>query len=155
VAGFLTIIIPLSTQAYDEPGASFTMVTQRTQSADVVQAIERFIDSHGIDAVVSVENSSLSPDDPDWITVEIPENESELDTLRTGLWGIPDVSRPASSDGDSWMSYATLDDIRLAGVLVLTVTLIVACISAMVIGVSGILDRRHTFSALRLAGTPL
>lgn len=155
VAGFLTIIIPLATQAQDESGTSLTMVAEQTQTAEVVPAIEQVIDDQEINATVNAETTDLPRNQPDWITIEISGSESELDTLRTAIANIPDVSRPASSEGESWMDHATLDDIRLAGILVLTVTLAVACISATITGVSSVLDRRQTFSALRLAGTPL
>jgi hypothetical protein len=89
------------------------------------------------------------------LTVSVARGDSDVDRARTILWNNSTSSSPISSGGFSWEYDAQINDIRLASVLVLSVTLAVAAASAMITGVTGVLDRRQTLSLLRLAGTPL
>ncbi|MBB2910980.1 hypothetical protein FHS43_002245 [Streptosporangium becharense] len=78
-----------------------------------------------------------------------------VDRARTALDGLV-PGRVASSPADEdRFNYQIIDDIGVGTVVVLTVSFLVAIVSAGITAASSILDRRQTYALLRLAGTPL
>lgn len=157
VAGFLMIMIPASinnsTDEYQSVG-SYVLASDLNR---VVEEIQSGIDHHGINGILDpVEVDQALDDSMIWLSMTVySRNEGEIDQVRTIFSNVAGLSTPASSASYSWQSNNEMSDIRTASMLVLTVTLAVASASAMINGVTGVLDRRQTLTSLRLAGTPL
>lgn len=157
VAGFLMIMIPASINARGDEFPSVGSYVLGSDLDRVTSEIQTGIDEHGIHGVLEVAADEPIPDDSlVWLSAFVTSgNEAEVDQLRTIFSNTAGLFVPGSSDAYSWQNNNEMRDIRTASMLVLTVTLAVASASAMINGVTGVLDRRQTLTSLRLAGAPL
>ncbi|MFC4062504.1 ABC transporter permease [Planomonospora corallina] len=80
---------------------------------------------------------------------------AQADRARTALDGlVPGRSATSAADEDRF-GLTLIEDIGTGTVVVLTVSFLVATVSAGITAVSSVLDRRQTYALLHLAGTPL
>jgi hypothetical protein len=78
-----------------------------------------------------------------------------VDRARTALDGLVPGRRATSTADDDRFGHVLIGDIGTGTIVVLTVSFLVAVVSAGITAVSSVLDRRQTYALLRLAGTPL
>ncbi|GGL44354.1 FtsX-like permease family protein [Planomonospora parontospora] len=78
-----------------------------------------------------------------------------VDRARTALDGLVPGRRATSIADDDRFGHVLIGDIGTGTIVVLTVSFLVAVVSAGITAVSSVLDRRQTYALLRLAGTPL
>ncbi|WP_449064478.1 FtsX-like permease family protein [Planomonospora algeriensis] len=78
-----------------------------------------------------------------------------VDRARTALDGLVPGRRATSTADDDRFGHLLIGDIGTGTIVVLTVSFLVAVVSAGITAVSSVLDRRQTYALLRLAGTPL
>lgn len=161
VAGFLLIMIPRDAAAFFDSGSAnrLYMTALPPEATSAASQAQDALREHDITASVSAEDAyywvdaegnSVTP-----INIDVSGGEADLDRARTVLVSLSSLSPPISGESLNWSTNAPLTDIRNASVLVLTVTLAIAGVSAAITGVTGVLDRRQTYGLLRVAGTPL
>ena len=161
VAGFLTIMIPqdLSSSTFSAPTNRVDVIVRAPNAESVASQTRDSLQEQGVEANVSVESADMFANAKDTplksVSVEVRGGEKDLDKARTALWDLSSLQSPVSMEGTTWADNVQLNDVRIASLLVLAVTLAVASASATITGVTGVLDRRRTYGLLRLAGTPL
>nr|BFE82297.1 hypothetical protein GCM10020093_048980 [Planobispora longispora] len=82
-------------------------------------------------------------------------DEAVIDRARTALDGLVPGRTATSAADEERFGVLLLKDVGTGTVVVLTVSFLVAVVSAGITAASSILDRRQTYALLRLAGTPL
>ncbi|WP_230881924.1 ABC transporter permease [Planomonospora sp. ID91781] len=87
--------------------------------------------------------------------VDVRVDAALVDRARTALDGLVPGRRATSTADDDRFGHVLIGDIGTGTIVVLTVSFMVAVVSAGITAVSSVLDRRQTYALLRLAGTPL
>ncbi|MBG0832755.1 ABC transporter permease [Planomonospora sp. ID67723] len=88
-------------------------------------------------------------------SVEGSASAAAVDRARTALDGLVPGRGATTAADEEVFSVLLLGDIGTGTVVVLTVSFLVAIVSAGITAASSVLDRRQTYALLRLAGTPL
>ena len=161
VAGFMTIMIPqdLSSSSFSIPTNRVDVVVQAPDAKPLASQARVDLRKEGIKANVSIQAADMfmgAKDTPlKSVSAKVRGEDKELDRARTALWDLSSLQPPVSAESTAWTENVQGNDVRIASLLVLAVTLAVASASAAITGVTGVLDRRQTYGLLRLAGTPL
>ncbi len=157
VAGFLTVMIPGNLGFADYGSPTVGAYVARNEFDRIAAELDAAFVEAGINA--EVEESYDAPTGEASLiylsAVLHTEDEADQDRVITIFSTTEGLSAPAWSRAYDWRARIEMMDVYTASLLVLTVTLAVASASAMINGVTGVLDRRQTLSSLRLAGTPL
>lgn len=153
VAGFLALLNPTAFGASSQSGPThLSVAVPRDRVATVADRTQARLDRHQLDTRVHV-RPGRSPDRRR-VDVALVGGAGE-DTVRTALAGtVP--GHVFTSHADASQSAVVLGrDIRTGVFVVLAVCYLVAIVSAGIMAVSAVLDRRRAYGLLRLAGTPL
>ncbi|MGH8876862.1 MAG: FtsX-like permease family protein [Stackebrandtia sp.] len=147
VAGFIALLAP--------PALGGEATTRIEITADT--ADREFIVNE-VDRQLSVDVEEPKPGhDPDtvFLTLVAPNDFAAVDKLRTALVAEApgaDILSTGDSDADSLRTFV---DIRTGILVVLSVSLLIAMVSAAIAGASAVLDRRQAYALLHLSGTPI
>src|SRR5690606_23338461 len=95
------------------------------------------------------------PDGEAVLSVTVDGDPAAVDTARTALAGLVPGRFALTLADREWTVRTMLSDVVTGATLVLAATMGIAVASAAITGAATVLDRRATFAALRLAGTPL
>lgn len=158
VAGFLTVMIPQDISTFTGPSDGLDVISPAPEAGALAEKVRESLRERGVKARVSIEAADgfESRETPlKAVSVKVRGEEDDLDRARTVLSGLSAWQPPVSSESSNWDVSVRTKDISTASLLVLAVTLAVASASAVIVGVTGVLDRRRTYGLLRLAGTPL
>lgn len=159
VAGFLMIVIPANSSWMEDRVNEMDVLVHESQATNVANQIESVAAARGLEVSVTVDPDAywIGEDEQQWplITVAVQGGAAARDQVRTIIWEADTAMPPSSGESMAWSSQTETGDVRVAAMLVLSVSLAVASVSAMITGVTGILDRRQTLSSLRLSGVPL
>ncbi|CAM3138436.1 hypothetical protein STSO111631_02645 [Stackebrandtia soli] len=151
VAGFIAMLAPTMSGAESEVVTVSVGVPAET-SDDARSEIAESLPT----------NATLLPPDHEsgegeltFIHVDVEPDAALVDEVRTLLAGWSPASPPfATSDGRT--SEALLfTDIRVGVTVVMSVSIVIAMVSAAISGASSVLDRRRTYALLHLSGTPM
>jgi len=159
VAGFLMIIVPANMSWMNDRESYLDILVDESQATEVIDQLRAAAGARGLDVNVSSDPDSywMGLDDQlhSTVTVVVNGDAAARDQMRTIIWETHGSTPPVSGESQAWRGRTETGDVRVAAMLVLSVSLAVACVSAMITGVTGILDRRQTLSSLRLSGVPL
>ncbi|MEW2354536.1 FtsX-like permease family protein [Spirillospora sp. NPDC029432] len=146
VAGFLALLNPGAVTT--GPADRLELAVPKERSAAVAaQARERL---DGLPAKVTV----TPREGNDIVAATVTGGEASVDRARTALAGtVP--GKVATAPADMGAGTYLLADLRTGSLTVLIVSFLIAVASAGITGAGSVLDRRQTYEALRLAGTPL
>ncbi|GLZ75836.1 hypothetical protein Afil01_06430 [Actinorhabdospora filicis] len=141
IAGFIGLLSPSAIEAD----------TGRTQ----VAVESSIVTTESADAALTAAGLTARVDSADPGVVRVLATPDEVEKVKTALATI-DPGAPLTADSDSVVQGTImLGDIQVGVRIVLIVSFLVAIASAGIAGASSVLDRRRTYSLLRLAGTPL
>ncbi|HZE38345.1 MAG TPA: FtsX-like permease family protein [Stackebrandtia sp.] len=150
VAGFICLLAPNAMHAADDgPRTSMNV----TVPASAVPALRS-------EAVKVLGDGTTVRDSPNedksrWVEIRTSSGVADIDTLRTRLIDtMPGAVVTTTQDGDA-EGERTFGDIRTGVLVVMSVSLLIAMVSAAISGASGVLDRRQTYALLHLSGTPI
>ncbi|ADD45185.1 FtsX-like permease family protein [Stackebrandtia nassauensis] len=148
VAGFIALLAPQSIGETDHIGIEITVSDSQRQDVTTV------LDKHLPDA--SVDEATDENEKVEYLTTKAPKGEiAVVDELRTALSAkVPNADVVVSYDEDA-EGMRTFADIRTGILVVLSVSLLIAMVSAAISGASAVLDRRQTYALLHLSGTPM
>lgn len=165
VAGFVVFLAPVGAAIGGDQAATLLLPVPAAAGDDVAATAAARLDAAGVSADVqhgaatmAADGSPAPPPPPDGevlLRIAVDGDAAALDTARTALAGLL-PGRTAVTQADlQWTVLTALRDIVTGATAVLAATMGIAVSSAAITGAATVLDRRATFAALRLAGTPL
>ncbi|MFB4318500.1 ABC transporter permease [Actinomadura sp. 21ATH] len=146
VAGFLALLDPGA--AGTGPADRLDLAVPKDRAAAVAAQVRDRLD--GLPARVTV----TPGEDRALVSATVTGGAAAVDRARTALAGtVP--GKVATAPADTGAAGYLLADLRTGSLTVLVVSFLIAVTSAGITGAGSVLDRRRTYEALRLAGTPL
>lgn len=154
VAGFMAVANVGDLSPHDAPNGPLHLTVPTASAPHAERAADRRLTAAHIPATVS-RHRGLGMDDRHRIIDVSVRRVGDVDAARTVLSG-PAPGRTATTAADADQpTRRLLGDLHLGSSIVLAASFLVAIVSAGITAVSGVLDRRQTYTLLRLAGTPL
>ncbi|WP_068925846.1 FtsX-like permease family protein [Planobispora rosea] len=170
VAGFIGFLSPSSGLLGDADAATLRVTVPTAQASQLTAEARERLSEAGVPARVAVTGTGESrllavtvgkPARADETAAdetaadETAADEAAVDRARTALGGLVPGRTATSAADEERFGVLLLKDVGTGTVVVLTVSFLVAVVSAGITAASSILDRRQTYALLRLAGTPL
>ncbi|RJL22845.1 ABC transporter permease [Bailinhaonella thermotolerans] len=161
VAGFIGLASPDATLFETGTADRLRLSVDAGKAQATVREAKARLREAGLDARVTLDEPGDGPGGPAdrdrerLIQISVNGGVDRVDTARTALAGLVPGHVPSTLADDDRVSSYMLGDIRTGTVVVLTVSFLIAIVSAGITAASSVLDRRQTYALLRLAGTPL
>ncbi|GIH94094.1 FtsX-like permease family protein [Planobispora siamensis] len=155
VAGFIGLLSPGSGLLGDADATTLRLTVPAAQVSQLTGEARERLSAAGVPARVEVTGKGGDRTLAVTVTEAARVDEAVIDRARTALDGMV-PGRGATSEADEELfGVLLLEDVGTGTVVVLTVSFLVAIVSAGITAASSVLDRRQTYALLRLAGTPL
>ncbi|MQA93711.1 MAG: FtsX-like permease family protein [Streptosporangiales bacterium] len=155
VAGFLCLMNP-GEAVPDSPRGQLQLAVPAAKAPGLAAEARDRLSGTGAKVTIS---EGPAPDGGsggrvDDVMITVPGGAGDLDRARAALAGIVPGTVAVAMTDDAANRYL-LEDLRTGSLTVLVVSFLIAITSAGITGASAVLDRRQTYAALRLMGTPL
>ncbi|MER6188162.1 FtsX-like permease family protein [Streptomyces sp. NPDC001652] len=156
VAGFFALFGISGVSPWGHPD-SLAVSVPKSRVAVVQQDARHRLEHAGITATVGTDTDWVAPGGENTVQVvaHAPGGTEKLDRARTALTSLVPGQYPVTGTDINWSTRLFSDDFSNATRVVLGVTFTTAIASAGITAAASVLDRRHTYGLLRLAGTPL
>lgn len=166
VAGFVVLLAPVGVSVDDDRTATLLLPVPAAAVEDVTASARARLDAARVSADVQLQGGpdaaadgtdtpAPPPDGEAVLSVTVDGDPAAVDTARTALAGLVPGRFALTLADLEWTVRTMLSDVVTGATLVLAATMGIAVASAAITGAATVLDRRATFAALRLAGTPL